>query len=297
MNTIRQDIESKKALVSDGAWGTFLVQAGMQPGECPELWCVERPDVVRGIAQTYFDAGADMVLTNSFGGTKYKLEHFGLGGRVTELNHTAARLSREAAGPDRHVAASVGPTGKILMMGEVTEEELYDAFKVQLIALEQGGADACDIETMTAIDEACIAVKAAKENTDLEVICSFTYDTQTPEGYRSMMGVSPAQMAQAALDAGADILGANCSLATAEMIDVIEELRTVAPDVPILVHPNAGRPQQQDDGTICYPETPEAMAAEVPNLIAAGASIIGGCCGSGPDHIRAIREAVDATLG
>ena len=296
MNTIREDIKKKQVLVSDGAWGTFLLQKGMQPGECSELWCVEHPDDVRDIARMYVDAGVDIVMTNSFGGTAFKFEHSGLGGRVAELNRAAAALSREAAGDSVHVLASIGPTGKILMMGDVTEEELYTAFKEQAVALEEGGADACVVETMTALDEGCIGVRAAKENTSLEVIASFTYDTKTAEGYRTMMGVSPAEMAAATLEAGADMIGANCSLGSDEMVVVVRELRSVAPETPILVQANAGRPLQHDDGRIEYPETPEIMAGNVAALIEAGANIIGGCCGTGPDHIRAIRAAVQKAL-
>lgn len=295
MLSLRDDIRSKGVLVSDGAWGTFLFAAGMKMGECPELWCVSHPDVVRGIAEKYFAAGADMVLTNSFGGTRFKLKSFGLQERAGELNEAAARLSREAAGPGRHVVGSMGPTGKILMMGDVTEQELYDAFAEQAQALERGGANAVDIETMSALDEACAAVRAVREKTQLEVVCTMTFDTKTADGYRTMMGVSPEQMVAATLDAGAHVIGANCSLGSDEMIDLVQRMRELAPDnVPILVHPNAGQPQQQDDGSILYPETPEMMAANVPRLIAAGATIIGGCCGTGPDHIRAIRLAVDA---
>lgn len=297
MKTICEDIRDKRVLVSDGAWGTFLVARGMQPGECPEIWCVEHADDVRAIAQSYVDAGADIIMTNSFGGTVFKLGHFGLGDRVAELNEAAARLSREAGGESVHVMASIGPTGKFLMMGDVTEQGLYEAFKVQAMALERGGADACIVETMTALDEGCLGVKAAKENTALDVVFSFTYDTKTPDGYRSMMGVSPAQMAAAALEAGADVIGANCSLGSDEIIEVVAELRAAAPDTPILAHPNAGRPIQRDDGTIEYPETPEQMASNTPKLIEAGANIIGGCCGTGPAHIEAIRAAVDEALG
>ncbi len=296
MNNMLDAIKTRKVLVSDGGWGSFLVAKGLKPGESPESWNLTNPDAVRDIARMYADAGADIVLTNSFGGTRYKLEHYGLADKVTEINAAAARLSRESIAADKFVLASMGPTGKILMMGEVSEEELYDAFKEQVLALTAGGADAITVETMTAIDEAAIAVRAAKENTTLPVVASFTFDMKTADGYRTMMGVSPEQMAEAMLAAGADILGANCSLGSEEMISVIAALHAAAPDTPLIVHPNAGRPIQQDDGTVAYPETPACMAGNTKALIDAGASIIGGCCGTGPDHIRAIRKAVDEAL-
>ncbi|HOC67900.1 MAG: Bifunctional homocysteine S-methyltransferase/5,10-methylenetetrahydrofolate reductase [Candidatus Hydrogenedentes bacterium ADurb.Bin101] len=289
-------VKTKGILVSDGGWGSFLVARGLRPGESPERWNLDHPDEVRGIARMYAEAGADVVLTNTFGGTRFKLEHFGLADRVGEINETAARLSREAVGPDKIVLASMGPTGKILMMGDVSEAELYEAFKEQAVALEKGGADAVTVETMTALDEGGIAVRAAKENTALTIVASFTFDTKTPQGYRTMMGVSPEMMAEAMLDAGADVLGANCSLGSGDMVEVIAALHAAAPGIPLIVHPNAGKPEQQPDGSIVYPETPACMAGNVPALIDAGASIIGGCCGTGPDHIRAIRAAVDTTL-
>lgn len=288
MNTILDDLKVRGTLISDGGWGTLLMVAGLKPGECPERWNIDHPDVVRGIAERYVAAGSEIITTNSFGGSRIKLAAYGLEGQAVELNRAAARLSREAAGDTVHVAASIGPTGKILMMGDISEDELYDVFREQAVALEEGGADACCIETMSAIDEAVIATRAARENTGLEIICSFTYQGNAGGVYRTMMGASPAEMAAALLEAGADILGTNCSQGSEQMVGIVRAIREAAPDTPVLVHPNAGMPVLTDAGET-YPETPEYMAGCVPALLDAGASIIGGCCGTSPDHIRAIR--------
>lgn len=285
-------LKTGKILVSDGAWGTFLYQKGLKVGECPDEWSLSHFEAVKDIAQQYADAGSDMVESNSFGANRYKLEHFGLQDKAEAINEAAARASRQAAGDDKHVIASIGPTGKMLVMGDVTEEEFYDCFREQAVALARGGADAVCIETMSDADEAVQAIKAAKENTSLEIIATFTFEKTQQNEYRSMMGLTPVEAAGRAIEAGADIVGANCGNGMERMIDIVREIRSACPDVFILVHANAGLPCNVN-GVDVFPETPEMMASYVPALIEAGANIIGGCCGTTPAHIKAIKQAVD----
>jgi Methionine synthase I (cobalamin-dependent), methyltransferase domain len=293
MGKIVDILKTGKVLVSDGAWGTFLYEKGMQAGECPDLWAVDRFDDVYDIAKSYVDAGSDMVQADSFGANYYKLEHFGLQDRAAEINESAAKASKKATGPDKFVIASIGPTGKLLVTEEVSEEDLYNAFKVQAIALEKGGADAACIETMSDLDEAVCAIKAVKENTKMEIITTFAFDKTVQGTYRTMMGLSPADAAKGAIEAGADIVGTNCGNGIERMIEIVREMKTACPNAYILVHANAGLPQHVD-GKDFFPETPQMMADQVEALLDAGCNVAGGCCGSTPAHIAAMKKVVDA---
>ncbi len=291
MAKILELLNSKGTLVSDGAWGTFIHQKGLTADECPESWNLSRPDDIYDVALSYVQAGADMILTNSFGGSPFKLAPYGLDDKTYEINKAAAEISKRAAGRDVLVLGSVGPTGKMLMMGEITEQELFDGFVEQIKGLSDGGADAIIIETMSDMDEARVAVRAAKSVSDKEVVCTFTFSL-TPAGeYRTMMGTSPVETVEMLLSEGVNIIGANCGNGTAGMIEIVKEIRAENTEIPVLVHANAGMPELRD-GISFFPETPDEMSAQIIDLVAAGANIVGGCCGTTPGHITKIVELV-----
>ncbi len=277
-------------MISDGATGTFLQQHGLEPGGCPEEFNASHPEVVREMARQYFEAGSDMALTNSFGGSVFMQKKYGYADRVVEFNRLAAEHAGSQAPPGRFVVGSVGPTGEFLEpLGPVSETEMYDAFVEQVKALEAGGTDGVVIETMTAVEEATLAVRAARENTSLVVMATMVFD-KGPRGFFTMMGVTPEQAVHAMQDAGAHVVGSNCGNGIDNMVDIARRMRA-ATDGFLLIHSNAGIPAMQN-GQIIYPETPEYMTERFRELADLGVNIIGGCCGTGPEHIRALAAAV-----
>lgn len=285
-----------EVLVFDGAMGTMLFQAGLTPGACPELWNVERPDVLQGIHRAYFDAGSDLVETNSFGGTRLKLKAFGLEDRCRELNEQAARLARGVCPAGGYVAGSMGPTGHLPdtfePLGDTPADLFYESFREQAQALAAGGADVIAVETMMIPDEAVLAVKAAKDATGLPVMCSMTFQFNQARGVdRTMWGTSPADAAAKLVEAGADIVGCNCGDGGPGRVPAILAEMRAATSAILAAYPNAGIPKVVDDKTV-YDLTPDAMAATFPAIVAAGARIVGACCGSTPAHIRRIAETV-----
>lgn len=271
-------------IVTDGAWGTQLQARGLPAGACADEWNLSHPDRVEDVARSYVEAGSRVILTNTFRANRLALASSGLADRVEAINRAGVEISRRAAGKRARVFASIGPSGKLLLTGEVGEDELGEVFGEQARALAAGGADALVIETMCDLTETKAAVAAAR-TTGLPVVACLVFDSGKDRD-RTMMGTTPEQAAEALTAAGADVIGANCGLGVAGYIPVCRRLRS-ATDRPIWIKPNAGLPQIEE-GQIVYRTTPEEFASQAMTLSEAGASFIGGCCGSTPDFIRAL---------
>lgn len=285
------DLVQRKGLVlGDGAMGTMLQLAGLTDGGSPELWNVTHSEAVRAIYQGYADAGSDIITTNTFGGTRYRLKLHRLQERVFELNQAAAALARDVAGADKLVAGSVGPTGELMEpLGPLTMDEARAAFAEQAAGLAAGGVDFFLVETMSSLDEVQAAVEGARQASDLPVVVTMTFDTN----YRTMMGVTPAQAVQTLHGWGVAVIGANCGNGPAEIERIMTEMAQAKPEgVVLMAQSNAGLPRWRD-GEISYDGTPEVMAGYAQRMRAVGVQVIGACCGSTPQHLAAMRQALD----
>jgi len=278
-----------KPILTDGAWGTQLQVRGLPPGDLPDLWNLTRPELVEEVPRLYVEAGSEIVLTNTFRANRIVLREKDPAVDVRAVNRAGVEISKRAAGERAKVFASIGPSGKLLMTGDVTEDELRAAFSEQVEALAEAGADALVIETMSDLAEAKIALAAAKA-TGLFTVACMVYDSGKNKD-RTMMGVTPEQAAEELAEAGADVIGANCGNGIAGYVPVCERLRA-ATKLPIWIKANAGVPEIRG-GEVVYTTSPEEFASHVPRLVEAGASYIGGCCGTSPDYIRAVRAVLD----
>ena len=278
---------------TDGAWGTELMKLGGSSTELKDLWNVSAPDVVLQVANSYVNAGARIILTNTFSSNRIVLERHGAGGRSAELSRAGAAISRQAAAGRAWVFGSIGPTGKLVSLKQLDVATAEAVFAEQAAALAAGGADAIVIETMADIEEAKAALSACLRACDLPVGVSFTFDSGK-EKNRTMMGVTPAQAWRAAHEGGASFVGANCGIGIDAYVKVARELAQCGSELPLWIKGNAGRPVMAADGSTHYNAGPEDFSRAVPELVAAGVRFIGGCCGSTPAHVAAIVAAIEA---
>jgi len=283
-------LASGKTLIADGATGTMLQAAGLPLGTPPERWNLEQPEKIIALHRAYIEAGSQIILTNSFGGSRIKLNRAGCAALTLEVNRAAARLARQAAGSDVFVAGDIGPSGELLEpYGDLTYANAVGAFAEQAVALAEGGADCLWVETMMSLEEAKAAIEGAKQATDLPILCSLSFGP----GGRTMMGVTPEGAIEALWPLGLAACGGNCGQGPEQMVGTIRRMAAARSEVILIVKPNAGLPRLVD-GKQVYDMPPEEMARHMLGCLAAGARIIGSCCGSTPDHIRAIARVVQA---
>ena len=289
MNDSLKEILSHGIQVLDGAWGTQFQQKGLPLGQSPDLWNLEQPEKVLEVAQSYVKAGSDIIITNTFGCSVLTLKKSGMESKVHELNEAGVRLSKQAAGERVKVFASMGPTGYLLMMGEVTEDEMFESFRLQAEGMKAGGADGIVVETMCDPEAAALAIRAAK-TTGLPVVGCMVFDSGE-NCDMTMMGTSVEDAAKAMLEAGADVIGSNCGRGMEGFLDVCRRLHAISGE-PVWIKANRGLPEVVNGETV-YSQTAEQFAAYIPELIANGAGFVGGCCGTSPEIIQAVRKCVD----
>ena len=292
MRSFRARVDAGETLCGDGAWGTQLMARGLKPGDAFEALNLERPEVLAEIAAAYVEAGADLITTNTFGGSPLNLAGHGLAEKTEALNRAAVDAIESVAAGRAFVSGSVGPTGRILTpYGDTEPEVVAEGFSRQIGALIEAGADLICIETMMDLGEARLAVEAARRcSSSIPVVATMTFNA-TPRGFFTTMGTTVEQACRALVEAGANLVGSNCGNGIAAMVELAREFAAHA-TVPVAIQSNAGMPEDRG-GELHYPEGPDDMAARVGELMDLGVAVIGGCCGTGPDHIRAVRAAID----
>jgi 5-methyltetrahydrofolate--homocysteine methyltransferase len=279
------ELTKKRRVLLDGGFGTELIQRGFPQGACPETWNVERPEIIKEIHKSYFDAGSDAVLTNSFGGSAIKLASHGQDKRCYELNKAAAMIANEAKPEGRFVGGSIGPTGKFLQpQGEFTEAEFEAAFAEQARGLTEGRVDFLLIETQYDLREALCALRAARTVAAVPVFVTMTYN-RVPRGFFTLMGNSSAQCLEQMEKEGVPVAGANCTLDSSDMADLVKAMREKT-RLPLIAQANAGKPSLSSRGEVSYSQGLEEYLRHIPKIIENGANVIGGCCGTNPDYIR-----------
>lgn len=284
MHPLIETLLTGAPVITDGAWGTQMQARGLPIGGCPDEWNLTHAELVEQVPRAYVEAGSQIVLSNTFRANRVALADYGLADQAAAISRAGAEISRRAAGDRARVFASIGPSGKMLMAGDVDPDDLLAAFREQAQALAAGGADGLVVETMAELDEARLAIQAAKE-TGLPVVGCMVFDSGAALD-RTMMGVTPEQAAAALTEAGVDVVGANCGQGIAGYVEICRRLHS-ATDRPVWIKANAGLPEMID-GQVVYKTTAAEFARFGPALVEAGASFVGGCCGTSPDYIRAL---------